>query len=318
MIIFDGEQLAARLEQDLIQQVGALDKQGTQLKIAAILFTEDSGSQLYTQLKSEAAARVGIGYQVHEFSLRAGTAPIEAQLAALNQDPNITGVIIQKPTKKTWLQAKGVARDSSKKDKRRAFNAWWSFLTTLIDLKKDVDGLHPQTLSAIEKNTRQPWQLLPATARGVMAILEKAFAQLHLDKNQQSQLRFLVLGRSDIVGQPVFYELKNRGLQVEMLGREEIKQRLMSCQKTNQPLAAEVIISATGVKHLLRSEGVAPGSIVIDVGEPRPDVDFPSIQAQPPEKQPAFITPVPGGVGPMTVVSLLENCLALATFEDYV
>ncbi len=294
MIIFNGDQLAAELEQDLKQEVQVLSDGGVKLKIAAILFTEDKGSQLYTRLKSEAAQRVGIEYEVHEFSMTEGTGGVEQKLLELNQDTAVTGIIIQKPWRNTWAEVKGISEVKGNKAVRQAFNSWWQFLISKIDVVKDVDGLHPQQQ-----------RVLPATAKAVMTILSKAFLELNISQAEQQQKQILVLGRSDIVGQPVFCELKKQGFQVKLLTRDDVEQRLSSNRKF---LDADIIISATGVRHLVSGEMVKEGVIAIDVGEPRPDIDLESMN-----NKAAFITPVPGGVGPMTVVSLLKNCVTITT-----
>lgn len=294
MIVFDGDKLAAQMEQDLKQEVRVLRDGGVKLKIAAILFTQDAGSQLYTQLKSEAARRVGIEYEVHEFSMTAGTDEVEQKLLKLNQDDTVTGIIIQKPWRNTWAKVKGIDQTKGAKSVRQAFTSWWQFLTSKIDHAKDVDGLHPQQD-----------RILPATAQAILTILNQAFTDLKISDTGQKQLQVLVLGRSDIVGQPVFRELQNRGFQVKLLTRDDVEQRLNSSKKF---LDADIIISATGVKYLINGELVKKGVIVIDVGEPRPDVDLESMK-----NKAAFITPVPGGVGPMTVVSLLKSCVTIAT-----
>ena len=302
MIIFNGDQLALEKEALLKSRVKEMKSQGKQPKIAAILFQEDAGSQLYTQLKSEAAQRVGIEYEVFTFSMIDGVEKVAAKVQELNRDDSVTGIIIQKPWRHTWVKTKGISQDGGPKAVRQAFNSWWGVLTTQIDLTKDVDGLHPDTLAAVKANTwQQHHRVLPATARAVITILNQAFAQLKIKEPQQLQV--LVLGRSDIVGQPVFYELQNQGFSVKMLTRDDVKQRLKSNKKF---LDADIVISATGVKHLVNGEMVKEGVILVDVGEPLPDIDFESLQ-----EKPAFITPVPGGVGPMTVVSLLQNCLDL-------
>lgn len=294
MIIFDGDQRAAQLEQKLKQEVLALVEQGTVLKIAAILFEEDAGSQLYTRLKSEAAVRVGIEYEVHQFSMSANVEQVAQKIVELNQDSTVTGIIIQKPWRNTWVKVKGINQDKGIKAVRQAFNAWWEFLTSKIELSKDVDGLHPDQK-----------KILPATAKAVMTILDQAFFELKIDASKQKQLQAIILGRSDIVGQPVFAELVKKGFKVKMLTRDDVKQRLNSPKMF---LDADVIISATGVEHLVTGEMVKRGAVVIDVGEPRPDADLESMNSKA-----AFITPVPGGVGPMTVMSLLANCVKLAS-----
>lgn len=295
MIIFDGYALAQKREEQVKLRVQQLTQKGVKLKIAAVLFTEDQGSQLYTGLKREAAERVGIDYQVHEFSLSDNAEQVVKVVKKLNLDTAVTGIIIQKPWRQTWQTAKRV--EGEPKDIQQAFASWWRFLTSSIDIKKDVDGLHPQTLESIKGGTWQKkGRVLPATAKAVLEILKESGLSL---KNK----KIIILGKSDIVGQPLFYELKNQGLNVEMIGSKEFASRV---KKDQGLLDADVVVSATGREKLIVGSMVKDGVVVIDVGEPRPDVDFATVS-----QKTSFITPVPGGVGPMTVVCLLENCLNL-------
>lgn len=308
MIIFDGDARAAELEAETKQRVYALAEQGRHLKIAAILFEEDKGSQLYTRLKSEAAQRAGIAYEVHTFSLRDGVEAVVQTLDELNADETVTGIIIQKPWRKTWAEAKGIAQDSTPKAVRQAFNSWWHYLVERIDLSKDVDGLHPQTLSAVENgNWQEKGLVLPATAGAILDILKSAWTELNIDENQAKKDKIMVIGRSDIVGLPVFYELKNQGFDVQLLTRDDFAQRKESGRGLKD---AKVVVSATGVQHLITGDLLTDESIVIDAGEPRPDVEFESVK-----DGVDFITPVPGGVGPMTVSFLLGNAVALVDID---
>ncbi len=304
MIIFNGEQQAAQREKKLKLVVAKFAKQDKKLKIAAILFEEDAGSRLYTRLKREAAERVGIEYEVHTFSLEDGTSEIEKTIEQLNADPSVTGIIIQKPYRRVWSEIKGIDQTAGVKAVRQAYSSWWQFLTSLIVAEKDVDGLHPSTLEAVKNGTwQEQGRVLPATARAVLLILDEAFEKLNINTEKQKELTMFVLGRSDIVGLPVFYELTNRGYQVRLLTRDDLEQR----QKAGKNVSdGDVIISATGAPNLLNAEMFKEGAIVIDVGEPKPDVQREGL-----ENNVAFLTPVPGGVGPMTVVCLLENCVAL-------
>jgi methylenetetrahydrofolate dehydrogenase (NADP+)/methenyltetrahydrofolate cyclohydrolase len=158
-------------------------------------------------------------------------------------------------------------------------------------------------LRAVQTNTWQEAGLvLPATARGVLEILWIALQKLKI-KATKNSLNIFVLGRSDIVGLPVYYQLKNLNFKVKSLTSNDFNQRINSGLNL---LEADVIISATGKHKLITGDLVKKGVIVIDVGEPRPDVDLASVK-----HKAVFITPVPGGVGPITVVSLLENCVKL-------
>jgi len=288
MQIFDGYAFANLKEEKLTRNLANLGLAQAPL-IAAMLFTEDQGSQLYTRLKKEAAGRVGIGYELNLFSLSDPIDQALAKIAEANQDPAVTGIIVQKPWRQTWIDVTG--------GDAQGFVEWWGQLTTAIDEAKDVDGLHPQTLRAIEANTwKDQRRVMPATAKAVISILSE-------NRQLKPGQKIIILGKSDILGQPLFFELTNQGYDVEMIGSKELQARRESGLLL---LDADVIISSTGRKHLITGDLVKEGVIVADVGEPRPDVELCSVS-----EKAAFITPVPGGVGPVTVVSLLENAVDL-------
>ena len=286
------------------------------MKIAAVLFAEDSGSRIYTQLKSEAAARVGIKYEVHEFSLadsdlreESENLPNEkiiAKIKELNVDQSVTGIIIQKPWRKTWIKARNTVSELSESQQKDEYNYWWNGLTSQISENKDVDGLHPNTIKFIQNgNFPENGKVLPATCRAVLTILARA-GELEKTENK-SQLskeeKIIILGKSDLLGIPLYYELLRQGKNVELIASLELKERMSSGKKL---FDATVIVSATGIKNLITGDMISSGITIIDVGEPRPDVEFNSVSSKA-----SFITPVPGGVGPMTVISLLENCVSL-------
>ncbi|HEX7018097.1 MAG TPA: bifunctional 5,10-methylenetetrahydrofolate dehydrogenase/5,10-methenyltetrahydrofolate cyclohydrolase [Patescibacteria group bacterium] len=296
MIIFDGNKRAEEKLSALKTDVDKLVAQGKKLKIAAILYTEDIGSALYTRLKKEAAERIGIEYEVHQFSMRNGVEPVLVKIQELNADPSITGIIIQKPWRKTWVELNRLEGDA--KSISQAFNVWWQLQTSQLEISKDVDGLHPETLAAIKNGAWQTeGKVMPATAKAVLEIMGESSPTF------EGQ-RVIIVGKSDILGQPLYYELKNRGVDVEMIGSADLRQRVVDGRKL---LDADIIISATGQPNLITGDLVKEGGVVIDVGEPKGDVDFASVS-----QKASFITPVPGGVGPMTVVCLLENCVDLS------
>jgi methylenetetrahydrofolate dehydrogenase (NADP+)/methenyltetrahydrofolate cyclohydrolase len=288
MIVFDGVQFAAEREQALAPQVAELGAAGTKITIAAVLFTEDKGSQLYTGLKKQAAERVGMTYHIASFSLEDPLEDVISEIHTLNEDPAITGIIIQKPSKKTWTETFG---------EEASYQDWWNRLVTAIDPQKDVDGLHPETLAAIQDGSWQSkGKVMPATAKAVLSILENA--------QQLKHGKYLILGKSEILGRPLAYELHNRGFEIEMMGKRELTARLQNGLMLKD---GDVVISATGQSKLVTGVMLKDGAVVVDVGEPRPDIDRESVEAVA-----SFLTPVPGGVGPVTVVSLLENALHLA------
>lgn len=292
MIVFDGIEFAQSREAELARRVAALDRR---LKIAAVLFTEDKGSQLYTGLKKQAAERVGISYEVHEFSVTDPVEVVTSLIDQLGEDESVTGIIIQKPWRKTWevaMQHLTAEQEVPGQD----FAQWWNNLVSRIPEGKDVDGLHPQTLEAVERGTwRKEGRVLPATAKAVLSILD-AYQYLKSQK-------YIVLGKSDILGKPLSFELRNLGFDVEMLGRKELTARVEAGSALRD---ADVVISATGQMHLVTGEMIKDGAVLVDVGEPRTDIQRASV-----EGKAAFLTPVPGGVGPVTVVSLLENAVLL-------
>jgi methylenetetrahydrofolate dehydrogenase (NADP+)/methenyltetrahydrofolate cyclohydrolase len=284
MILFNGLQAAQELERSVAERVKAKDQP---LKIASVLFAEDQGSVLYTRLKQEAAGRVGIGYKVKTFSMNDALDEIVAHVQTCNLDPTITGIIIQKPGKGRWQEVTG----------SQEFNGWWQHLISQLDETKDVDGLHPSTLAAIKNNTwKEQGRVLPATAKAVLNIFER-------HQLLGPQPKIIILGKSDILGQPLFYELQNLKQNVEMIGSKELNERV---EQKKCLFDAGVIVSATGRHHLLTGDLVTAGVAVIDVGEPKPDVEFASVS-----QKAGFMTPVPGGVGPMTVSCLLENAVEL-------
>lgn len=313
MYLFPGKALAEQKERALALQVTELAREGKTLQLAAVLFTEDTGSMLYTGLKKEAAQRVGIQYQVHEFSMTDSLERVVEKIQHLNADPTITGIIIQKPYRSKWeavisSQQRGGSDPSD-------FPTWWHTLTTALNETKDVDGLHPRTLDAIKRNTwRLEGRVLPATCRTVLTILDFALRQIpvsqlfsagtRLHPTTQHQLPIAIVGKSDILGQPLFYELRNRHFQkMKLMGSHELQQlREIGVGLMEFP----IIVTATGRPGLITGQLIADHAILIDVGEPQPDVDYVSIK-----NKAAFLTPVPGGVGPMTIVSLLENAVEL-------
>jgi len=296
MIIFDGYLTARQREADLAVKVAKLTEQGIFIDIKAILFEEDAGSQLYTRLKKEAAHRVGMEYEAVPFSMKSDVNLILPIIEKFNLDTDVTGIIIQKPSKSRWMEVTGKTGEE--------FQEWWSSLSSKIALEKDVDGLHPDTLAAVKEGTwREDGLVMPATAQACLDILKIAKESDDVDVELDLESKYIVIGKSDILGKPLYYELLNQGKQVEMIGSKELQAR----QETGEDLLdADVIITATGRPGILKGSLIKEGVIVIDVGEPKSDVEQESVR-----EKAAFLTPVPGGVGPMTVMCLLENAVKL-------
>ncbi|MDA1080015.1 MAG: bifunctional 5,10-methylenetetrahydrofolate dehydrogenase/5,10-methenyltetrahydrofolate cyclohydrolase [bacterium] len=280
--IFDGFK-TARAREVLLEKAIHDAKLVAPITIQAIVFIEDEGSMLYTRLKTEAAERVGIEYQATQFSLTDPTEIVLAAITAANKDTKITGIIVQKPSRVVY-ESVGAA----------PYSQWWLSLVSAIDPKKDVDGLHPETLKT--------GSILPATCRAVLAILSEALGGSPERIAHQGK-KISIIGRSDLLGKPLTQELLRQGAAVELLGKKDLAAR----QATGESLlTSDVVVSATGVANLITPDMVKDGVIAIDVGEPQPDI------SRAVANKASFFTPVPGGVGPMTVVSLLENSLSLA------
>ncbi|MFZ5437584.1 MAG: tetrahydrofolate dehydrogenase/cyclohydrolase catalytic domain-containing protein [Patescibacteria group bacterium] len=298
--IIDGYQLANKIQQHLVNELinSNLNKK---IVVAAILFEEDKGSQLYTQLKKEMAESLGIEYQVFSFSVKTKFDQVLTQIQQLNRDDNVTGIIIQKPWRKTWLNAFQLTTEEGK-DK---FDYWWRQLVCCLTPKKDVDGLHPSNLTAIKTGDwRAQGRVLPATCQATIRLLEQAFQTDQLFAYlRNNQLKTVILGKSDLLGQPLFSILSAKKCKVEIIGSQELNQRI---EQGNNLKDADVIVTATGRKNLITGDLIKDGVVVIDVGEPYGDVDTASVIGKA-----RAITPVPGGVGPMTVISLMENAIYL-------
>ncbi len=290
MIVFDGNRVASQKEQALALVVKGLERR---VHIVAVLFREDQGSALYTSLKKATAERLGITYDVLTFSLRDDVETVIAEIQAANQNPQVTGIIVQKPWRRTWEEVVGGSSDD-----KGSFVKWWQQLTAAIAPTKDVDGLHPSTHDFITLGTWQAQgRVLPATCRAVLSILEE-------NNLMSPTLKYSIIGRSDLVGQPLLQVLRHSGYQVELLGRAELAQKVADGEGL---LKTDVVISATGHKGIITGDMVKSGVAIIDVGEPKGDVDRISVDGKP-----GFITPVPGGVGPLTVICLMENAVELA------
>lgn len=244
--------------------------------LAVVLIGQNPASEIYVAKKEAACKNIGI--LSYKYALPADTSQeaVVALIQRLNHDPAIHGILVQLPLPKHI-------------DDRSIIDA--------ISPEKDVDGFHPYNLGRLAQ--RDP-TLRPCTPYGVISLLE--YAKIPV-RGQHA----VVVGASNIVGRPMSLELLLAGATVTV------------CHKFTKDLAhyvrdADIVVSAVGIPHLIKGEWIKPGAAVIDVGISRlpdgslqGDVEF--VQA---EKRAAWITPVPGGVGPMTVVKLMENTLHAA------
>lgn len=291
---FDGKKEAQKREKLLRKRVEQFKRP---LRMCSIVFEEDAGSQLYTRIKFEAANRVGIEFDRVDLSLRQPIEFIREEVQTVSERLDIDGVMVQKPMRQVW-------RETMKRYERGMFSAWWREVSSAVNVKKDVDCLHPEMLDKVYLGK---WHIVPATVKAVLSILEIA---LHISEGGLSthttvglplplkNLKVAVIGRSEIVGRPLAAILTQKGAKVALVGSQVEDLGFYT-------VGADVVVSGTGVPGIITEDIVKPGVILIDVGSPKADVSRGCFGDA------AFITPVPGGVGPMTVVSLLENLVEL-------
>lgn len=261
VIIFDGRVAAKKRKEELKEQVASLQDRGIIPKLVSFYLACDEGSCLYTKIKRNAAIEAGIEFEDIEIGDVDRTVE---QIKEFNADPNVHGILVQKPS--------GV---------NNFLEEDWDAMVSAIDPEKDVDGL-----------TGKNPKFLPATVKAVLFVLGKARVTL-------PKCDVVIVGDTDILGKPLAEYLKSGGIHVVVVNK--FTKDLASVIKK-----ADVLISATGVADLISKEMVKEGAVVIDVGEPKGDVQ------EDVRKVASFLSPVPGGVGPLTVVSLLENTVEVA------
>ena len=274
--IIDGTGLARSIREDVARRVARLASRGVTPGLAVILVGEDPASAVYVRNKVKDCAEVGIASTLDRLPADATEAALLARIAALNADPAVHGILVQLPLPKHI-------------DEHRVIEA--------IAQHKDADGFHVGNVGLLV--TGRPL-FRPCTPYGVMRMLEHAGAKL-------DGAEAVVIGRSNIVGKPQALMLLAAGATVTV------------CHSRTRDLAAhtrraDVLVAAVGRPNLVTADMVKPGAIVIDVGMNRGadgklcgDVDFAGVSAVA-----SAITPVPGGVGPMTRAMLLVNTLEAA------
>lgn len=272
--LINGTALATKRKEAIKKRVESLKaKFGRAPRLAVILVGDDAASHVYVGHKERAC--MGVGIQSESFKLPAATTEKELLtiIERLNNDKTIDGILPQLPVPDHISKTKVIAA---------------------IDPRKDVDGL------TFENQGLLAWNLpglYPCTPAGVMELLKEY-------KVKTEGAVAAVIGRSLLVGSPMATMLSHAGATVIMMQKKTRDAR-------GHCLSADIVVCATGVKHLVRADWIKPGAVVVDVGIHRDesgkltgDVDFSGV-----EKVASLITPVPGGVGPMTIVMLLENCL---------
>ena len=269
--ILDGKALAAEIRSEVKTQVAALAEKGVSTALAVILVGDDSASQVYVRNKIKACADTGI--RSLEFRMPAETTQQQllAKIAELNADENVDGILVQLPLPKQ-INADAVI--------------------SAIDPAKDVDGFHVANAGALVTGKQG---FVPCTPFGVMRLIEKS----GVDPRGKSAV---IVGRSNIVGKPMALLLLAADATVTVAHSRTPD----LCAVTRN---ADILVAAVGRAKLIKADMVKPGAVVIDVGMNRDengqlcgDVDFSEVKAIA-----GSITPVPGGVGPMTIAMLMQN-----------
>lgn len=281
----DGRKISKEIQAEIKQRVTEFQQQYSQAPmLAAVLVGDDPASGVYVRNKERACKRAGIGSQLHRMPAESTTADVLAKVNALNADPQVNGILVQLPL------PSGV-------DTQVVLDA--------VDASKDVDAFHPHNVGLISQGRAR---FLPCTPHGIVQLL----ARYEIKTNGK---HVVVIGRSDIVGKPMALMLAGRDCG---LGADFANATVTICHSRTTNLAeitrtADILVAAIGKPKFVTADMVKDGAVVIDVGINRTDdglvgdVDYDAIL-----DKASFVTPVPGGVGPLTVTMLLENTLTAA------
>ncbi|MDE3735119.1 MULTISPECIES: bifunctional methylenetetrahydrofolate dehydrogenase/methenyltetrahydrofolate cyclohydrolase FolD [Pseudomonas] len=275
--LIDGKTIAARLRQQIALRVAERRQQGLRVPgLAVILVGSDPASQVYVAHKRKDCEEVGFLSQAHDLPASTSQTELLALIDRLNEDPAIDGILVQLPLPE-HLDA--------------------SQLLERIHPDKDVDGFHPYNVGRLAQ--RIPL-LRPCTPKGIMTLLESTGADLY-------GMNAVVVGASNIVGRPMALELLLAGCTVTVTHR-------FTKDLAGHVANADLVVVAAGKPGLVKGEWIKPGAIVIDVGINRQDDGklVGDVEYDVAEQRASWITPVPGGVGPMTRACLLENTLYAA------
>ena len=272
-VIIDGKELAKKIRANLKIECEELKKKNINSKLAVIMVGEDPASKVYVRNKSKACEDVGIEYEEYLLDVNTTQKELIELIEKLNNDKTINGILLQSPI-------------PSNLDVNEAFRT--------ISPQKDVDGFNPVNVGKLVLNQDT---FVSCTPYGIM----KMFEEYDIDLTGKN---VVILGRSNIVGKPLIHCCLNKNATVT------------SCHSKTQNIAqkakeADVLISAIGKANFVTADMVKDGAVVIDVGINRldngkitGDVDFESVK-----EKVSYITPVPGGVGPMTIAMLMNNVI---------
>lgn len=281
--LIDGKQLAKQLNEETATRVAALKKRGITPGIAVILVGDDPASAIYTRNKHRKAEKLGMKSVLKTFPADASQEEVMACVQELNNDPSIHAILVQSPLPKHF-------------DEKALDNA--------IIPEKDVDSFHPYNVGRLYNDDPDKRYPVSCTPRGVLKMLD----HYNVDLDGKD---VVVMGRSILVGKPMQSLLQNRNATVTMLSAHTKDEEFYMRH-------ADILIVAIGHPQFVKAQDVKEGAVVIDVGINRledgslcGDVDFENVK-----EKASLITPVPGGVGPMTIASLMAQTVDLAEWSE--
>lgn len=282
--ILDGKAIALEIEGEIAARVAAVKSVGVTPMLVAVLVGDDPASQVYVRNKHKTCERIGMGTRVVTLGGQTTQRELVDLVSQLNADPLVHGILVQLPLPK-HLDATAIL--------------------DAIDPAKDVDAFHPHNVGLISQGRPR---FLPCTPHGVMQILSRS-------KIPVAGKHAVVLGRSDIVGKPMAMLLAAKD---GPGGPGNCNATVTLCHSRTSNLAehlrrAEIVIAAIGQPRFVTAEMIAPAAVVIDVGINRVDGKLVGdVDYEPVSKIASAITPVPGGVGPLTIAMLMENTVRSA------
>jgi methylenetetrahydrofolate dehydrogenase (NADP+)/methenyltetrahydrofolate cyclohydrolase len=283
----DGAAVAAKVMEETKARIAALAQRGVRPGLAVVLVGDDPASRAYVRSKDRKAAELGLHSVKHELAADTSQATLLALVAELNADPAVHGILVQSPPPPQINEAEVVLA---------------------IDPRKDVDGFHPVNVAKLAME--DPTGFVPCTPLGCIRLLQEAGIET-------AGKSAVVVGRSMIVGKPMALLLMKRGPGGDATVTVAHSRTRNLAEVTR---GADIVIAAIGRPHFLGAEHIREGAVVIDVGINRVDdpahpkgyrlvgdVDYDAVASKC-----AAITPVPGGVGPMTIAMLMANCVTAA------
>lgn len=279
--VIDGKQVADQVREEVAREVAALKERGLTPGLAVVLVGDDPASQVYTANKERTARELGMHSVLHRLPATTSQDELAELVTRLNRDPAIHGILVQSPL------PEGLDMDA---------------VVRLIDPLKDVDGFHPENVGRLWLGQEG---LVPCTPAGVMRLLDA------YDVDPRGK-HAVIVGRSNIVGKPMAALLLARHATVTIC-HSRTRDLAETCRR------ADILVAAVGRLQMITKEYIKPGAVVIDVGiNPVPgykrrirgDVDFDGAA-----EVAGLITPVPGGVGPMTIAMLMANTVKAARMQ---